>query len=74
MNKMEMTGYPIYHIRVEGQLDRCWSQWLGGMEIIPLEGGATLLAGPVADQSAVHGLLVKIRDMNLKLISVNKIG
>lgn len=69
-----MTEYPIYQIRLGGQLDPCWSQWLDGMEITPLEGGETLLVGPVADQSALHGLLAKIRDMNLKLIAVNKLS
>lgn len=68
-----MTEDPIYHIRLEGQIDPCWSQWLGGMAIQPLEGGETLLVGPIADQSALHGVLAKIRDMNLKLIAVNKV-
>jgi hypothetical protein len=66
-----MTEDPIYHIRLEGQLDPCWSQWLGGMEVRSLDGGDTLLVGPIPDQSALHGLLAKIRDMNLILLSVN---
>ena len=62
----------VYEIRVEGQLDPCWSEWLDGMTITPLENGETLLVGPVADQAALHGLLNRIRDMNLKLICVEK--
>ena len=60
----------VYEIRVEGQLDPCWSEWLDGMTITPLEDGNTLLSGPVADQAALHGLLNRICDMNLKLICV----
>jgi hypothetical protein len=62
----------IYNIRVEGHLDSCWSERLDGMVIIPLENGETLLSGPIIDQAALHGLLAKIRDLNLKLISVNR--
>jgi len=61
-----------YEIRVEGQLEPCWSEWLEGLTITPLETGDTLLSGPVADQAALHGLLNRIRDMNLKLICVEK--
>jgi hypothetical protein len=70
---MSEAPFPIvYHICLEGHLDPCWSEWLDGMEIMPLENGETLLSGPLADQTALHGLLAKIRDMNLKLISVNR--
>jgi hypothetical protein len=62
----------MYDIIVEGVLDASWSDWLAGFTITPLENGATLLAGAVADQSALHGLLARIRDMNLKLISVER--
>jgi hypothetical protein len=62
----------IYEIRVEGQLDPSWSEWLDGIIITPLESGETLLSGPVADQAALHGLLNRIRDMNLKLVCVEK--
>lgn len=70
-----MTETPsptVYHIRLEEHLDPCWSEWLNGMAISPLESGETLLSGPLADQAALHGLLAKIRDMNLKLISVSR--
>ena len=62
----------IYKIRLEGLLDPCWSEWLEGMTITPLETGETLLFGPVADQAALHGLLNRIRDMNLGLLCVEK--
>jgi hypothetical protein len=62
----------VYHIRLEGHLDPGWSEWLDGMQITPQESGETVLTGPLADQTALHGLLAKIRDMNLKLVSVNR--
>jgi len=62
----------FYEIRVEGQLDPCWSEWLEGMTIIPLESGGTLLRGPVVDPAALYGLLNRLRDMNLKLIGVRE--
>ena len=63
----------IYHIRIEGHLDSHWSSWFEGMEIILLENDETLISGPVIDQTALHGILAKIRDMNLKLVSVSKV-
>lgn len=62
----------IYDICLEGQLDPSWSEWLEGMMITPLESGETLLSGALPDQAALHGLLNRIRDMNLKLIYVEK--
>jgi len=63
----------IYEIRVKGVLDEQWSDWLGGMTIVPQAGGETLLIGPVRDQAALHGLMIKIRDMGLPLLSVNRV-
>jgi hypothetical protein len=62
----------VYEIRIEGKLAPSWSEWLEGMTVTPLECGETLLSGPVADQAALHGLLNRIRDMNLKLVFVEK--
>jgi hypothetical protein len=62
-----------YAFRVEGHLAPCWSEWLGGLAIANLEDGECLLTGPVVDQAALHGLLVKVRDLNLPLISVCRI-
>jgi hypothetical protein len=63
----------IYRIRVQGHLNGSWSEWFGGLTIATEEGGVTLLTGPVVDQPALYGLLVKIRDLGLELISVNRI-
>jgi hypothetical protein len=62
----------IYQIRVRGNLDQKWSDWLGGLAITPQPGDETLLAGLVADQAALHGLLAKIRDLGLPLLSVER--
>ena len=67
-------GTQLYEIRVEGHLDSDWSSWFGGMEIALEEGGTSRLTGPVVDQSALHGLLAKLHNMGLKLVSVNRIG
>ena len=58
-----------YEIHVEGILDQRWSNWFGGMTITSQPGGETVITGPVADEAALHGLLTKIRDLNLPLIS-----
>jgi hypothetical protein len=62
----------IYEILVEGQLDPAWSEWLDGMTIQPLEGGQTLLHGPLPDQAALYGLLNRLRDMNVRLVWVKQ--
>jgi hypothetical protein len=59
-----------YEIRVRGQLGSHWSAWFEGVTLTPLENGVTLIAGPIQDQAALHGVLVKIRDLGLPLISV----
>jgi hypothetical protein len=59
-----------YEIRVRDHLDVSWADWFDGWEVTNLEGGDVLLTSTVADQSALHGALNKIRDLNLKLISV----
>ena len=63
----------VYEIRVKGLLDEGWSDWLDGLAIAPQAHGETLLAGPVRDQAALHGLLNKIRDLGLLLLSVERI-
>lgn len=62
-----------YQIRVNGALDRNWSAWFAGFTITRQAGEETLLTGPVADQAALHGLLAKIRDLGLPLISVQRL-
>ena len=61
-----------YRIRLKGCLDPKWSDWFEQMAI-STEGGETILTGPVADQAALHGLLIRIRDLNLTLLSVERI-
>lgn len=61
----------LCEIRVKGHLDGRWAEWFGGLIITPEEDGGTLLTGPVADQAALHGLLKRIRDLGLPLLSVN---
>jgi len=60
----------IYRIRIQGQLDSQWADWFDEMTITFEEDGTTLLSGPVVDQAALHGLLKKIRDLGLTLISI----
>ncbi len=60
----------IYHITVQGHLDAQWSTWFDGLTITNRANGEALLVGPVLDQAALHGLLVKIRDLGLPLVAV----
>ena len=62
-----------YEIRVLGVLDRHWSAWFEGLEVRSEPGGVTVLAGPVADQAALHGLLAKVGGLGLPLLSVRRI-
>ncbi len=65
-------GKPIvYQIRINGHLSSQWTDWFEGLTITLEEDGDTLLTGPVVDQAALHGLLKKVRDLGLPLISVN---
>ena len=59
-----------YEIKISGHLDPGWSDWFAGMKLAHLEGNVTLLSGPLVDQAALHGVLERIRDLNLSLISV----
>jgi hypothetical protein len=63
----------IYQIRVKGTLGPESADWFGGLEIVAQEGNETLLAGPVVDQSALYGLLARIRNLGLPLISVVRV-
>ena len=64
------TSQDTYQIIVNGKLDSKWNDWFDGFVIVPRPGEETLLSGTVADQAALHGLLAKIRDLGLPLISV----
>jgi hypothetical protein len=63
----------VYEIRLKGHLEARWSKWFDGLAITLEESGNTLLSGPVADQAALHGLLKKVRDVGLPLLSVNSV-
>ena len=64
-------GQPvIYQIRLKGHLGRHWTDWFDGLAITLEDNGETLLTGPVPDQAALHGLLKKVRDVGMPLISV----
>ena len=63
-----------YEIRVQGLLDTRWAAWFDGLTLTHGSDGTTLIDGPVADQAALHGLLQKIRDLSLPLISVNHVA
>lgn len=60
----------LTEIRVKGHLDNRWTDWFDGLTITREENGDTLLAGPVVDQAALHGILRKVRDLGLPLVSV----
>jgi hypothetical protein len=60
----------VYRIRIKGQLGREWTDWFGGLTIMLEDNGDTLLTGPVVDQAALHGLLKKVRDLGMPLLSV----
>ena len=61
----------VYRIRFKEQLDQRWSAWLGGLEVIHEANGETVLTGEVVDQAALYGLISKVRDLHLTLISVS---
>ena len=71
--KPTQTHPTCYEIRVAGHLPPQWRDWFEGLTITLEEDGNTLLTGPVADQSALHGLLKKIRDLGLPLVSISPV-
>jgi hypothetical protein len=74
LNLKTDSGQPmVYQIRLEGHLDRQWTDWFGGLAISLEAGGDTLLTGAVVDQAALHGLLRKVRDLGIPLRSVIRV-
>ena len=68
----ELDKPALYHIRVKGNLDQKWSDWFDGFSITPHGDDETLLTGQVVDQSALHGMLGKIRDLGLPILLVER--
>ena len=64
----------VYQIRIEGHLGPQWTAWFGGLSITQEDNGETLLTGPVVDQAALHGLLRKVRDLGMPLISAIRVN
>ena len=64
----------VYQIRIKGHLDQQWTDWFEGLTITLEEDGNTVLTGTVVDQAALHGLLKKVRDLGMPLLSVNSTG
>lgn len=61
---------PVYQIRIKGHLDPQWADWFDGLTVTLEATGETLLTGPVVDQAALHGVLKKVRDLGMPLLSV----
>jgi hypothetical protein len=64
----------VYQIRIKGHLSKQWTDWFDGLTITLEEGGNTLLTGTAVDQAALHGILKKVRDLGMPLLSVNSAG
>lgn len=64
----------VYQIRIKGHLGRQWTDWFGGLTITLENNGETLLSGTVVDQAALHGLLKKVRDLGMPLVSVSPVN
>jgi hypothetical protein len=62
-----------YQLRVDGHLDQLWSSWFGGLTLTQEADGTTTLTGAVADQAELHGLLTKVRDLGITMISVKAV-
>jgi len=70
---IEGAKVSIYKIRVKGHLDGRWSDWFDGLEITNLENGEAVLSGEIVDQAALHGVLARVRDLGMPLISAVRV-
>jgi hypothetical protein len=74
INSKSDPGQPmVYQIRIGGHLGREWADWFEGLTLTALDNGETLLTGPVLDQAALYGLLRKVRDFGMPLLSVMRV-
>jgi hypothetical protein len=67
------VAYEVYRLTLKGHLDSAWSEWFEGLTITRADNGETILTGPVVDQTALHGVLIKIRDLGLPLLALTRI-
>ncbi len=72
-SKPDPTQPLVYQIRIQGHLGSQWTDWFGSATITLEDNGNTLLTGPAVDQAALHGLLRKVRDLGMPLLSVNRL-
>ena len=72
--KTDPSQPTVYQIRVKGHLGSQWQDWFGGLTVTLEDNGETLLTGPVVDQAALHGLIRKVRDLGMPLVSVYRIA
>jgi hypothetical protein len=63
----------VYRITIKGHLDSEWSDWFDGLTIALVDNGETILTGPIVDQTALHGVLIKIRDLGLPLLGLSRV-
>jgi hypothetical protein len=73
MEKKTSMSQEFYQITVKGHLNPNWTNWFDGLTITPLPNGTTIISGPVVDQAALHGVLRKVRDLAMPLLSVTRI-
>ena len=73
MEKKTSMPQEFYQITVKGHLNPNWVDWFDGLTIIPLPDGTTAISGPVVDQAALYGLLRKVRDLGVPLLSVTRV-
>jgi hypothetical protein len=69
----DRSGAGRYEIRLTGHLDAHWTAWFDGLIVTRMSDGTTVISGPIADQAALHGVLQRVRDLGLPLVSVIRI-